>query len=78
MVLPVAVMLLSALVVTFGSFVIDTSSPRIMAEFRDWIGIHTNSPTIEAAKAAYNDRVETSHEIEMSFYEGQWWAVVIG
>ncbi|WP_248908658.1 hypothetical protein [Halocatena marina] len=40
-----------------------------MAELREWIGIHTKSPTIEAAKAAYNDCVETPHEIDTPFDE---------
>lgn len=48
---------------------IDTYSPRTMAELRDWIETHPNHPKIEQATTAYNDCVETLHDIETPFYE---------
>ncbi|WP_248908656.1 hypothetical protein [Halocatena marina] len=48
---------------------IDTYSPRTMAELREWIEAHPDHPENETAKAAYNDCVETLHEIDTPFYE---------
>jgi len=48
---------------------IDTYSPESLRELRAWIRENPDDPMVEEARDAYNDCVETLHEVDEPFYD---------